>query len=87
MDLRLPPPAWALLLGWLLIGRARSEGACLQDGAHKATPSAEPQLGECSLYADSESAAASICRFSTGGSPPQSGSQAPAAAASRAALS
>ncbi|XP_051994575.1 riboflavin-binding protein-like [Xyrauchen texanus] len=28
------------------------EGACLQDGRHKATPSPEPYLKECSLYSE-----------------------------------
>lgn len=37
-----------------LIGGTRSEGVCLQDGKHKATPSPEPHLRECGLYADSE---------------------------------
>lgn len=37
-----------------LIGGARSEGMCLQDGKHKATPSPEPHLKDCALYADSE---------------------------------
>ncbi|KAM3599026.1 uncharacterized protein V6R79_025788 [Siganus canaliculatus] len=36
----------------VLIGCTRSEGVCLQDGKHKATPSPEPHLRECSLYAD-----------------------------------
>lgn len=45
--------AWALLSA-LLIGGTRSEGVCLQDGAHKAAPSPEPHLKECALYADSE---------------------------------
>lgn len=35
-----------------LIGRSHSEGVCLQDGKHKATPSPEPHLKECSIYAD-----------------------------------
>ncbi|KAM7372421.1 hypothetical protein PAMP_009588 [Pampus punctatissimus] len=35
-----------------LIGGARSEGVCLQDSKHKATPSPEPHLRECALYAD-----------------------------------
>ncbi|XP_029913457.1 retbindin [Myripristis murdjan] len=35
-----------------LIGRICSEGVCLQDGQHKATPSPEPHLKECTLYAD-----------------------------------
>lgn len=47
------PLAWAIL-SLLLIGRVHSEGACLQDGMHKATPGPEPQLTQCSLYADSE---------------------------------
>lgn len=38
----------------LLIGGIHSEGVCLQDGKHKATPSPEPHLRECALYADSE---------------------------------
>lgn len=29
------------------------EGACLQDGRHKATASPEPRLKECSLYMES----------------------------------
>jgi len=29
------------------------EGACLQDGRHKATPSPEPHLKDCSLYSES----------------------------------
>lgn len=37
-----------------LIGGAHSEGVCLQDGKHKATPSPEPHLRECALYSDSE---------------------------------
>lgn len=38
-----------------LIGGAHSEGVCLQDGKHKATPSPEPHLTDtCTLYADSE---------------------------------
>lgn len=44
---------WAFLAA-ALIGGARSEGVCLQDGKHKATPGPEPHLRECSLYADSE---------------------------------
>lgn len=47
------PLAWVFLSG-LLIGQVHSEGACLQDGMHKTTPGPEPQLTECSLYADSE---------------------------------
>ncbi|XP_071330600.1 retbindin [Trachinotus anak] len=35
-----------------LIGGTRSEGMCLQDGKHKATPSPEPHLRGCALYAD-----------------------------------
>ncbi|XP_054615157.1 retbindin [Dunckerocampus dactyliophorus] len=35
-----------------LIGGISSEGVCLQDGKHKAVPSPEPHLKECSLYAD-----------------------------------
>nr|XP_020516773.1 riboflavin-binding protein-like [Labrus bergylta] len=35
-----------------LMGGARSEGVCLQDGKHKATPGPEPHLRECGLYAD-----------------------------------
>ncbi|KAM4634769.1 retbindin [Polymixia lowei] len=35
-----------------LIGRICSEGVCLQDGKHKAAPSPEPHLKECTLYAD-----------------------------------
>ncbi|XP_010765202.1 riboflavin-binding protein-like [Notothenia coriiceps] len=35
-----------------LIGGAHSEGVCLQDAKHKATPSPEPNLTECGLYAD-----------------------------------
>lgn len=38
----------------VLIVGSSSEGACLQDGKHKATPSPEPHLMECTLYADSE---------------------------------
>lgn len=38
----------------VLIGGTQSEGVCLQDGKHKAAPGPEPQLGDCSLYADSE---------------------------------
>lgn len=53
LTFRPPPLAW-VFLSVLLIGRAHSEGACLQDGMHKATPGPEPQLTECSLYADSE---------------------------------
>ena len=37
-----------------LIGGTHSEGVCLQDGKHKATPGPEPHLRECALYADSE---------------------------------
>lgn len=37
-----------------LIGGSRSEGVCLKDGKHKATPSPEPHLRGCELYADSE---------------------------------
>lgn len=29
------------------------EGACLRDGRHKATPSPEPHLKQCSLYMES----------------------------------
>ncbi|XP_053707338.1 retbindin [Synchiropus splendidus] len=36
----------------LLIAGTRSEGVCLRDGKHKATPSPEPNLSECALYAD-----------------------------------
>ncbi|XP_047428543.1 retbindin [Mugil cephalus] len=36
----------------MLIGGTFSEGVCLQDGKHKATPTPEPHLRECSLYAD-----------------------------------
>lgn len=55
MDPTFPPlPLAWLFLGALLIGRVHCEGACLQDGMHKATPGPEPQLTECSLYADSE---------------------------------
>lgn len=43
-----------VVLAAALIGGTRSEGVCLQDGKHKATPSPEPHLTECSLYADSE---------------------------------
>ncbi|XP_075999162.1 retbindin [Genypterus blacodes] len=35
-----------------LMGRISGEGVCLQDGKHKATPSPEPNLSECGLYAD-----------------------------------
>ncbi|XP_056462648.1 LOW QUALITY PROTEIN: riboflavin-binding protein-like [Gadus chalcogrammus] len=45
------PLLLALLVG-ALPSRAFGEGACLQDGKHKTTPSAEPQLTECSLYTD-----------------------------------
>ncbi|KAJ0001496.1 hypothetical protein NQD34_006516 [Periophthalmus magnuspinnatus] len=40
-----------LILAAVLIGGSRSEGVCLQDGKHKAVPSPEPHLQECSLYA------------------------------------
>ncbi|KAL4647918.1 retbindin-like [Arapaima gigas] len=37
----------------LLIGCSRcQEGSCLQDGKHKATPSPEPYLSQCALYAE-----------------------------------
>lgn len=53
-----PAPRPALLaciyLSALLIGGIHSEGVCLQDEKHKATPSPEPHLRECALYADSE---------------------------------
>ncbi|XP_061702432.1 retbindin [Syngnathoides biaculeatus] len=35
----------------LIVG-VSSDGACLQDGKHKGTPSPEPLLRECRLYAD-----------------------------------
>ncbi|XP_068606481.1 retbindin [Brachionichthys hirsutus] len=35
-----------------LIGETGSEGVCLQDGQHKATPSPESHLRECVLYAE-----------------------------------
>ncbi|KAM9394261.1 retbindin [Pholidichthys leucotaenia] len=35
-----------------LIGGIHPEGVCLQDGKHKDTPGPEPNLTECSLYAD-----------------------------------
>ncbi|XP_064180055.1 retbindin [Anguilla rostrata] len=38
----------ASLIGW---SRCH-EGACLQDGKHKATPGPEPHLKDCRLYAD-----------------------------------
>lgn len=41
-----------VFLAAALIGGTRSEGVCLQDGNHKATPSPEPNLTECSMYAD-----------------------------------
>lgn len=37
-----------------LVGGARAEGMCLQDGKHKAAPGPEPHLRDCALYADSE---------------------------------
>lgn len=43
-----------IYLAAALIGGAGAEGVCLQDGKHKATPSPEPYLTECGLYADSE---------------------------------
>ncbi|XP_049602071.1 retbindin [Syngnathus scovelli] len=36
----------------VLIVGISSEGTCLQDGKHKATPSPEPHLKDCTLYAD-----------------------------------
>ncbi|XP_029102739.1 riboflavin-binding protein-like [Scleropages formosus] len=39
---------FSLLIGW---SRCQ-EGACLQDGKHKATPSPEPFLNQCALYAE-----------------------------------
>ncbi|XP_029014604.1 retbindin [Betta splendens] len=41
-----------LLAAAVLAGGAQSEGLCLQDGKHKASPGPEPQLEDCSLYAD-----------------------------------
>uniref|UniRef100_A0A8D2ZNL2 Retbindin n=3 Tax=Scophthalmus maximus TaxID=52904 RepID=A0A8D2ZNL2_SCOMX len=35
-----------------LVGGARAEGMCLQDGKHKAAPGPEPHLRDCALYAD-----------------------------------
>ncbi|KAF3700575.1 Riboflavin-binding protein [Channa argus] len=35
-----------------LVGGTHSEGVCLQDGQHRATPGPEPHLRDCSLYAD-----------------------------------
>lgn len=46
--------SFCIYLAAALIGGASAEGACLQDGKHKATPSPEPYLTECGLYADSE---------------------------------
>ena len=43
----------AHLVASALIGGVHADGACLQDGEHKSSPGAEPQLTECSLYADS----------------------------------
>ncbi|XP_023647531.1 retbindin [Paramormyrops kingsleyae] len=37
-----------LLIGWSQC----QDGACLQDGKHKATPSPEPYLRDCTLYAE-----------------------------------
>lgn len=42
---------------WFLVaaslnGGSHSDGVCLQDGRHKTTPSPEPHLQECALYAD-----------------------------------
>uniref|UniRef100_A0A8C8DJA1 Retbindin n=1 Tax=Oryzias sinensis TaxID=183150 RepID=A0A8C8DJA1_9TELE len=44
--------SFCIYLAAALIGGASAEGACLQDGKHKATPSPEPYLTECGLYAD-----------------------------------
>uniref|UniRef100_A0A3Q4H3Z1 Retbindin n=1 Tax=Neolamprologus brichardi TaxID=32507 RepID=A0A3Q4H3Z1_NEOBR len=53
MDLTSSPSLLiCVVLAAALIGGTRSEGVCLQDGKHKATPSPEPHLTECSLYAD-----------------------------------
>uniref|UniRef100_A0A3P9PHY5 Retbindin n=1 Tax=Poecilia reticulata TaxID=8081 RepID=A0A3P9PHY5_POERE len=46
------PPLLLICIYLSAVGRARSEGVCLQDGKHKATPGAEPHLSECGLYAD-----------------------------------
>uniref|UniRef100_A0A8C6UNX0 Zgc:109949 n=1 Tax=Neogobius melanostomus TaxID=47308 RepID=A0A8C6UNX0_9GOBI len=43
---------FCLCLAAALIGVCQADGVCLQDGRHKATPSPEPHLQECSLYAD-----------------------------------
>lgn len=43
-----------ICLAAALINGAFSEGACLQDGKHKATPSPEAHLTECGMYAESE---------------------------------
>uniref|UniRef100_A0A1A8HTD1 Folate receptor-like domain-containing protein n=1 Tax=Nothobranchius kuhntae TaxID=321403 RepID=A0A1A8HTD1_NOTKU len=47
-----PLPIICIYLAAALIGKAHSEGVCLHDGKHKATPSPELHLSECGLYAD-----------------------------------
>ncbi|KAK7940231.1 hypothetical protein WMY93_003557 [Mugilogobius chulae] len=51
ITLRCLLPLCCILAGVLICG-AYCDGVCLQDGKHKAVPSPEPHLQECSLYAD-----------------------------------
>ncbi|KAI1886781.1 hypothetical protein AGOR_G00199350 [Albula goreensis] len=46
------PLAVACILASLIGWSKCQEGACIQDGKHKATPGPEPHLKECKLYSD-----------------------------------
>ncbi|XP_028311362.1 retbindin [Gouania willdenowi] len=52
MDASFPPLLLICMFVSVLVGGTRSEGLCLQDNKHKATPGPEPHLSECGLYAD-----------------------------------